>query len=112
MMLFLAQTPPAGTLEWLGAFGFLVGIIVGCLKIWDMLKPATPTPPYHTQFADRDATDRRFSDLDRRIEVLRIQEQNHYAELIAAGEARAEKIHERINDVLHAVGRLEGKIES
>jgi len=52
----------------------------------------------------------RFTEVDRELGTIRDQLRADHASILAAGEQRASKIHDRIDDVLGAVSELRGAV--
>ncbi len=111
MLTTLAQIPNAVSTEmgpWLVNGAAFAAIVLIVLQIISYFKAK---PPLHSQFADRFETDKRFDDIEAKIEKSRDDQRRQYDALMAADEHRAKELHDRINDVLRAVSRLEGKME-
>jgi hypothetical protein len=128
---FLPDPIQAESLGWLalGLFA-LTGGINQILRLTDRLRPKEPEPPLIKQFADRVETEKRFDRINKRIEAIsletdrrfdlieikieaaRVESRNKFDEHHHASEERAQKIHDRINQVLEAVSTVRGRIEA
>jgi hypothetical protein len=93
--------------DWLMILFAVAAGVLTFLKIIDRNKPV---PPLHNQFADKVETEKRFTCIEREIDVLRRDTIAGLRENNAAAEARADKIHNRINEVLGAVSELKGVV--
>ena len=138
MLPLLAQSaPPAEALkEWLIVFGFLIGIGVGVKKLFFDKKAETPQPlvvKASDQWASKSELDqvhgrikRERAEIDAAINNVRAEYREtsqridaelaalreQLAENNAAGEARAEKLHDRINAVLENSAEMRGELKS
>jgi predicted nucleotide-binding protein (sugar kinase/HSP70/actin superfamily) len=92
--------------------GMLVTIAAGVAVIFNGRKvqrrEITMVQEYATKDEMKAATDR-IVKLENSIETLRREMREDSAEILKAGEERAEKLHRRINRVLIGVSKLQGR---
>jgi hypothetical protein len=136
-MILLAQADlggvPAATFKWV--FIILIGLAVAAAFIWTAIRPdkkqsvkfERDDQPVDVRKSPKrynhDATEVRFTTLEQKSnehsaqisklwETLRVDLPAMERRLNEAGEERSSAIHDRVNEILKEVGRLEGKMEN
>lgn len=126
------ESVPDSTFKWV--LIVLIGLGIAAAFIWGAFRPATKQSvkfdredqPVDVRKSPKrynhDATEQRFNSIESKAaehgaqinklwETLRVDLPAMERRLNEAGEDRSGKIHERINDLVKEVGRLDGKTE-
>lgn len=119
------HAPSPGSLgEWLFCLAAVLAIFFYGQQVWKGFQkaPNAVPQPLQTQRVQRMATFDELVQLRREFEVFREEQRASNQHLLEAGQARAdmlreeisdmrENVHSRVNDVLKAVSRMEGKLD-
>ena len=107
MMMILGQAAadPAIIGIWLGCGVAVIAGVNQALKFADRFRP---NPPTHEKYA----TKTELIVVSEHVERLEAKIDGTYRELNKAGDARATKIHERINTLTEKVGELTGAVRA
>jgi hypothetical protein len=118
-----AYDAPAMTVEFLQVGFYLLAGAASVMVIYRQARPSSVPQPLQTTRAPRMATFDELAQLRREFEVFREEQRESNRHLLEEGQKRADmlrteitrstgNLHSRVDDVLRAVSRLEGKIES
>jgi hypothetical protein len=112
MMATIENFPlPAQYAGWIACAAFTLWLFLLGKKAIREFRGEEPQPPNYELGRSMKELKRRVETLERwREELIRKLDEDK-GEILAAGEERGGKIHERINLVLAAVSKLEGRIE-
>ena len=95
---------------WLACAGFTIWFLLLCDKGIARMRGASPEPPNGQLAQSVKQINARIKVLEDWRNQLTTKMEEDKTQIITAGEHRAEKLHERINDVLEAVSELRGKV--
>jgi len=107
---FFADAPPASFLEWLGSLRWLLDLITVAVVLWFQFKPRSEKREisFTEEFAREEDLQELREDVDaleNKLAELSTQQAADKLELMQAGEQRASRIHQRIEQIqaaLHA----------
>jgi hypothetical protein len=102
---------PAEYAGWIACAAFTLWLILLAKKAVREFRGDEPQPPNIQLGLTMKDLKRRIETLERWKEELLQKLDDDKSEILAAGEERGGKIHDRINVVLAAVSKLEGRIE-
>lgn len=101
--------------EFLIVLGFLASVAVNVVTLMGQRTKQKREVTFAEQFVSQeqmDAIARRVDMVERQIEAMRSELKDDKTEILKAGEDRAEKLHNRINDVLQAVSQMRGELHA
>lgn len=117
-----AQVATPGAVELAGFLGCLFFLVAGAnalMKLVDRFRGQRETPKREVSFAERlvsqvelGAVTARVKKLEETVDAIRDELKQDKTDILQAGEERAEKLHNRINDVLRAVSEVRGEMHS
>jgi hypothetical protein len=99
-----------GLAGWLACLAFVITLVNGVLRLADRVRGKEPQPPNAELGAEFHALGQRVARLETEVEAIRAEFKEDRLSLMQAGEERAGRLHERINEVLRAVAKLEGRL--
>ena len=103
-------SPPIEIAAWLACAGFTIWFLLLVDKGIARMRGASPEPPNGELKQSIKQLNARMKVLEDWRSQLTHKLESDKNQILAAGEHRAEKIHERINDVLEAVSELRGQV--
>ena len=103
-------TPPMEIGAWLACAAFLVWFLLLMDKGISRMRGTTPEPPNNQLAQSVKQLNARMKVLEDWRAELTNKMDDDKNQILAAGEHRAEKLHDRINDVLEAVSELRGTV--
>lgn len=125
----LGQMATPGAVELAGWLGCLFFLCAGANQVWKLAERArgkAPKPPNEELGATSLLLEQRIDDLEKRdaehdegrrklyehIDKVRVELMHQMQRVIDAGEQRTVQTHNRINEVLSAVSKVQGALES
>src|SRR4051812_10842614 len=103
-------------LQWLLALGFLLGIIVQVITLLQYRRTQRREVSFTAEYASKQEIVTLVNDLaalegrlDTSLENIRSDVKSDLTQIGRDGEQRSNKIHERLDTILKAVSRLEGR---
>ena len=103
-------SPPMEIAAWLACCAFAIWFFLLVDKGVTRLRGAPAEPPNHQLAQSVKQLNARMKVLEDWRQQLTAKMDEDKTQIIAAGEHRAEKLHDRINDVLSAVSELRGTV--
>jgi hypothetical protein len=107
----MIDTVPVEIAAWLGCLAFILLLLNEGVKFTDRLRGKTPHPPNEQLSVSMSEIERRVAKLEHSNIKIWAKMETDKNEVIRNGEQRAEKIHNRVNDVLQAVSELRGHVD-